>query len=461
MNPWRRAHPPGGRGGEATPHPRRFNHPCHGQRLGWDTGWPPQGAWSIGSSHNGGGSLRSAARTPACCHSRSRRQDAVEQVASPAPWATRTRPCRTRLRYGEIRGSDSGSRTRGHVSRFAWSYNLNMAWPRLSRRAALVVVLIGAGAAAACGGSSSDVRAGEIVFTRSIGEWPKRYDLYVVAPDGGRARLLVRDASEAAVSPDGRQVAFLRDRAIWLMGRDGRHQRPLTKPKHGRRPSTGVEDMTPAWAPDGEHVYFERLVWKTYSSSIYRVDVGGKGLRRLTAAAPSDHGHCQGRPAPSPDGRIVVFDETLDCQHGTDSFLAAITTAGRRTKLQFQFPAISSYEPAWAPDGRRLACAALDIDAAINGKRGASGIYVSSLRRSAPRRIPLPAVATQTDSVDSPAWSQDGKWIAPLARSRAERLSGRRLARTHRRHRPAAAHPHERRRSGSDVASDVTVAIAI
>jgi TolB protein len=224
--------------------------------------------------------------------------------------------------------------------------------------------------------------------------------------------LLVRNAADAAVSSDGARVAFVRDDAIWVMGRDGSGQRRLTKPSARPGNRSQIGDSSPAWSADGGAVYFARFEMEHFTESIFSVRDDGTGLRRLTTAAPTDHGHCQGNPAPSPDGRIVVFDETLDCQHGTDSFLAAITTAGRPTKLQFQFPAISSYEPAWAPDGRRLACAALDIDAAINGKRGASGIYVSSLRRSAPRRIPLPAVATHTDSVDSPAWSQDGKWIA-------------------------------------------------
>jgi Tol biopolymer transport system component len=284
-----------------------------------------------------------------------------------------------------------------------------MAWPRLSRHAALAVVLIGAVAAAACGGSSSHVRAGEIVFTRSIGEWPKRYDLYVVAPDGGRARLFVRDASEAAVSPDGRQVAFVRDRAIWLMERDGRHQRPLTKPKHGRRPYTGVEDMTPAWAPDGEHVYFERFVWKTYSSSIYGVEVGGNGLRRLTVAAPSDHGHCQGRPAPSPDGRIVVFDETYDCEHGSDPGIAAVTTTGRKAQLPVAAAALG-YRPAWAPDGHELAWSYFDVEAGYEFRVGDSGVYVAAPHEQE-RRVSPPPSHTVGEAAE-PAWAPDGRSIA-------------------------------------------------
>jgi hypothetical protein len=49
---------------------------------------------------------------------------------------------------------------------------------------------------------------GEIVFARTAKEHG-RPDLYVMAADSSHIRLLIRNAAEAAVSPNGRRVAFV------------------------------------------------------------------------------------------------------------------------------------------------------------------------------------------------------------------------------------------------------------
>jgi hypothetical protein len=83
------------------------------------------------------------------------------------------------------------------------------------------------------GGGAPPVPTGEIVFTRTVKEHG-RSDLYVVAADGSHLRLLVRNGADAAVSPVGGRIAFVREDAIWTMRRDGTAQRQLTKPLCGR-----------------------------------------------------------------------------------------------------------------------------------------------------------------------------------------------------------------------------------
>ena len=71
--------------------------------------------------------------------------------------------------------------------------------------------------------------AGEIVFARTIGS-AGRPSLYAMASDGSHLRLLVRNAGNAAVSPDGNEIAFVRVSAIWVMRRNGSGQHQLTWP---------------------------------------------------------------------------------------------------------------------------------------------------------------------------------------------------------------------------------------
>lgn len=107
------------------------------------------------------------------------------------------------------------------------------------------------------------------LFARSgayLGRGPEGWESSAWLPDGrllmaARERLALIDAarttltplvalgdpvSDLAVSPDGRQIAFVMAGHVWLLGIDGTGLRQLTV-------SSGSES-TPAWSPDGRHV---------------------------------------------------------------------------------------------------------------------------------------------------------------------------------------------------------------
>ncbi|CAN5875310.1 hypothetical protein BH23ACT5_BH23ACT5_10170 [soil metagenome] len=65
------------------------------------------------------------------------------------------------------------------------------------------------------------------------------------------------------VSPDGRQLAFILDRAdlgsdVWVMSADGGSPRQLTV---DRSPTAFWEDTAPAWSPDGAHIAYTTAGW--------------------------------------------------------------------------------------------------------------------------------------------------------------------------------------------------------
>src|SRR5205814_9520420 len=87
---------------------------------------------------------------------------------------------------------------------------------------------------------------------------------------------------------------------IYVMNADGSGQRRLT-----RNPA---KDVSPAWSPDGRRIAFARDRGSTKpSSDIYVMNADGSRLRRLTRSPANDVS-----PAWSPNGRKIVFVSDRD-----------------------------------------------------------------------------------------------------------------------------------------------------
>src|SRR3954468_24517436 len=85
-----------------------------------------------------------------------------------------------------------------------------------------------------------------------------------IAPDGSHRQILTTAAAgeppEPDWSPDARRIAFVRCTGeesscnIWVMRRDGSHERQVTD----CAPRWCFGNLSPTWAPDGTHIVFER-----------------------------------------------------------------------------------------------------------------------------------------------------------------------------------------------------------
>jgi TolB protein len=166
--------------------------------------------------------------------------------------------------------------------------------------------------------------------------------LCVIQPDGKGLRQLFRGvASNVDWSPDGRRIAFQGDHGIYVIRRRGG---PPT------RILDGGSFSIPTWAPDGRTLAVVKEE-RDLTTAIYVVGIDGSGVRRLlprsvpkvtstsTAVAASET-----EPAWSPDGRRIAF------QAGDGRIAVATLEDGRRRII-----AIGGYEPAWSPDGRLIA----------------------------------------------------------------------------------------------------------
>jgi TolB protein len=110
-------------------------------------------------------------------------------------------------------------------------------------------------------------------------------DLSVVNADGtGATSLGVLRAQQPAVSPDGRQIAFMTDvtgvSTIMIADANGANVRSLTTPTPGG-------DQSPKWSPDGRRIVFERVDGNVVHLYVMMAD--GTGVTRLSEAAQTEY----------------------------------------------------------------------------------------------------------------------------------------------------------------------------
>lgn len=148
--------------------------------------------------------------------------------------------------------------------------------------------------------------------------------LWVIAPDGtGRRRLTKVDAYEVAWSRNGRSLAFASYDAAYVINADGSGLRRL------------VNDFTELgdepWSRDNRRI----LVGSAPLRPMYSVNAKGPGRKRLAEGS--------GEGTWSPSGRDIAF------VHGYSQLMVMSASGSDMRQLA------DGEEPAWSPDGTRIA----------------------------------------------------------------------------------------------------------
>jgi Tol biopolymer transport system component/imidazolonepropionase-like amidohydrolase len=135
-------------------------------------------------------------------------------------------------------------------------------------------------------------------------------EIYVLPIAGGQARLITRDSGVAvnfqpSISPDGRRIAFISDRAgqnnLWVMDADGGNPRAIEQ-------NLKVRHSVPAWTPDSNFIIARRVPLGDNPAErrpelwLYHRE-GGKGVA-LTKGAEQN---AASEPSVSRDGRHLYF----------------------------------------------------------------------------------------------------------------------------------------------------------
>ena len=141
--------------------------------------------------------------------------------------------------------------------------------------------------------------------------------------------------TSAAVSPDGSKVAMVLDKTgtvnIWVCNADGSNLKRIT---------TGVEDSSPTWSPDGQWICFATK--ENSRRRLAKVSSNGGPLHYFNTAGVAN----PTEPDWSPDGKWIAFTSQMG------NFNICVMPADNS---QPPTVLVSGQNPSWSPNSRTLA----------------------------------------------------------------------------------------------------------
>ncbi len=167
---------------------------------------------------------------------------------------------------------------------------------------------------------------------------------------GGRRQLTYKDDAWARWSPDGQRIAFHRSDDnndqigdVYVIHADGTDLQCLT-PHYG-----GLTRM-PAWSPDGQRIVFNS------SGELHVVELSTRNITQLTGI---EEEHGASAPDWSPDGQQIAYEKFIKRPGLHHKNIWVINADGTNPRPLLpdpkpEDPTIFRSRPRWSPDGRRI-----------------------------------------------------------------------------------------------------------
>ncbi|HET8976662.1 MAG TPA: hypothetical protein VFN87_00800 [Solirubrobacteraceae bacterium] len=219
------------------------------------------------------------------------------------------------------------------------------------------------------------------------------------------------DDRSPAVSPDGKEIAFVSNRPaadgktdteIYVMNIDGTDVRQITNNSAGGGGSGN--DYEPAWSPDGRQIVYRHNDGRM--ADLYIVDVRTGQETKLVTAYDKGPAAYDAQPSWSPDGTKILFRKGMGKYADIWEYNLLAGDAATATRMLIHDPAVPESSPSWSPDGRQIVF--------VRGDEGAgAGIWVADANGSGQHEITQPQPTTDglLYSDLAPRWSPDGRRI--------------------------------------------------
>jgi dipeptidyl aminopeptidase/acylaminoacyl peptidase len=223
--------------------------------------------------------------------------------------------------------------------------------------------------------------------------------------------------SQVAISPDGRQVAWVES----TKGGSAIYVSEIAAVKPRRITANGSSENAVAWSPDSRQIAFLSDAGKPDQEQLYVVAAAGGTPRRLTSVKGF-----LAAPGWSPDGKTLalLFTENAERAAGplvaekaqtgviqeavTEQRLSLVDVATGKLR-QISPDDMYVYEYDWSPDGKRF------VVTAAHGN-GDNNWYIAQIYTLDAGGAPMKMQSIYKPPVDSqiavPAWSPDGKSVA-------------------------------------------------
>jgi Tol biopolymer transport system component len=246
-----------------------------------------------------------------------------------------------------------------------------------------------------------------ILMTENVSEIPPKPNFIKVK--------MPANPGNGMLSPDGKQMAFILDGCVWTAPISGGVDPYIAGEPKKLTGNIGARDMSNSfcWSGDGKWIAFNAKQGSNNpETDIYVISSDGGNARKVQVPShvcgwPEEH-----RVSLSPDGKMLAYATGYKPGDWQNNFTRIFTfpVNGGKAKVLTE---PGTLEPAWSPDGSKIAYVKRSRD---NDGNEYSELLVIPAEGGTPKIV----IARQLEQIRGPVWSIDGKMIAYIKRPAME-----------------------------------------